>query len=505
MVTVSISLTSASAPAQTLPMPAPEAVAAPSGLPASAQGAGAALYDFATENAKSETLDLDNLDPAVLREIFAQRRRRVLAAIPDGAAMLVYATEAPQPRRLEFQVPHSENHDFIYLTGLEGLDSLDSALLLLPTPEKDWIVLYTSGEVEMIRAATGIADVRPLARLEQELSAAMTDFRDMRITQIRRWPLSAALAKAWGEDDKVLYLNYPRFLRLGMPEPPRLEIFARIERFSPEMDLRDSAGILDRVRMLHDAYSLASLRRAVAITHEGIVEGLSVIRAGMTELEAMEIVDFVYRYRGAYLGFPTSVRAFGTTGGREAREIPEGYISFVPRSGARRVEADGWIHIDTGASFNHHSADVQRNMPVDGTFTEEQRRYYDIVLDVQKTVIANIRPGVTWWELHNLAVDMLRAAGGYDQYYTYGIGHFIGMEVHDEGDYLEPLQPGMALTIEQGIGFPDGPRYALEDDVLVTDDGNEWLSRDIPIEIDDVEAMATHTSSFEGFVTKRRE
>jgi len=494
------SLGAASLSPQVLAAPVREAPDA-----AQAQTASAALYDYATEAAKAALIDLDNLDPAEMRETFAQRRQRVLAAIPAGAAMLVYSTEAPQPRRLEFQVPHSENHDFIYMTGLEGLDSLDSALLLLPTPEKGWAVLYTSGDVEMIRTVTGIEEVRPLARLEEELSAAMTDFRDMRITQIRRWPLSAALAKAWGEDDKVLYLNYPRFLRLGMPEPPRLEIFAKIERFSPEMQLRDSAGILDRVRMLHDAYSLACLRRAVAITKEGIVEGLSAIRPGMTELEAMETVDFVYRYRGAVLGFPTSVHAFGTAGGRETRNIPEGYISFVPRSGASLIEAGGWIHIDTGAAFDHHSADIQRNMPVDGTFTEEQRRYYEIVLDVQKTVISRIRPGVTWWELHNLAVQMLRDAGGYDQYYTYGIGHFIGMEVHDEGDYVEPLQPGMVMAIEQGIGFPGGPRFALEDDVLVTDDGYEWLSRDIPIEVADVETMAAHTSSFEPFVTKRRE
>jgi Xaa-Pro aminopeptidase len=480
---------------------APNALAA---LAVPEQAAGAGIYDFTSENAKSKTLDLDNLDPETLREIFAQRRQRVLTAIPDGAAMLVYATEAPQPRRLEFQVAHSENHDFIFLTGLEGFDSLDSAILLLPTPEKDWVVLYTAGEVEMIRTVTGIEDVRPIARLEEELSAAMTDFRDMRITQIRRWPLSAALAKAWGEDDKALYLNYPRFLRLGMPEPPRLEIFDKIGRFSPEMDLRDAAGILDRVRMLHDAFSLASLRRAVAITHEGIVEGLSVIRPGMTELEAMETIDFVYRYRGAYLGFPTSVRAHGTAGGRVSREIPEGYISFVPRSGARRIEAGGWIHIDTGASFNHHSADVQRNMPVDGIFTEEQRRYYEIVLDVQKTVISMVRPGITWWDLHNKAVEMLRDAGGYDRSYTYGIGHFIGMEVHDEGDYVTPLQPGMAMAIEQGLALPNGVRFALEDDVLVTENGYEWLSRDIPIEIADVEAMAARTSNFEGFVTKER-
>ena len=109
---------------------------------------------------------------------------------------------------------------------------------------------------------------------------------------------------------------------------------------------------------------------------------------------------------------------------------------------------------------------------------------------------------MTWWELHNLAVQMLRDAGGYDRYYTYGIGHFLGMEVHDEGDYEQPLQPGMVLTIEQGVAPPDGPRVALEDDVLVTEDGHDWLTRFIPIERSELEAMKAQPSSFDPFIRK---
>ena len=127
---------------------------------------------------------------------------------------------------------------------------------------------------------------------------------------------------------------------------------------------------------------------------------------------------------------------------------------------------------------------------------------YDIVLNVQKTVIAHVRPGVTWWDLHNLATKMLRDAGGYDKYYSYGIGHFIGMEVHEEGDYEKPLQAGMTVAIEQGIMPPDGFHVALEDDVLVTEDGHEWLSRSIPIEANEVEMMATQPSSLETYVRK---
>ena len=151
---------------------------------------------------------------------------------------------------------------------------------------------------------TGIDDVRPFAVLENDLSVAMTDFRDWRVTQVRRWPLAAALSRSWGEDDKVLYLNYPRFFRLGMPEPARLETFERIQRFSPEIEARDSADILDRVRMLQDSWSIANLRRAVAITEDGVRVALGAARAGMSETEIMEIMDFVYRYHGAYLGIP---------------------------------------------------------------------------------------------------------------------------------------------------------------------------------------------------------
>ena len=98
---------------------------------------------------------------------------------------------------------------------------------------------------------------------------------------------------------------------------------------------------------------------------------------------------------------------------------------------------------------------------------------------------------------------MLRDAGGYDEYYHYGIGHFIGMEVHDEGDYLAPLEAGMALSIEQGVMPPDGPRIAFEDDVLVTEDGHDWLSESIPIEIDDVERMMSTEGRLEGFTGRR--
>ena len=133
-------------------------------LPATAQEPLPFDYDFGEENRLAGQIDVDNPDPDTLREIFETRRQRVLQAMPEGA-MLIFSVERAQERRLEFQVPHSDNHDFIYLTGLDGLDSLDSALLLLPAdedargrldePVRDWAVLYTSGDPEALVAPHG--------------------------------------------------------------------------------------------------------------------------------------------------------------------------------------------------------------------------------------------------------------------------------------------------------------------------------------------------------------
>jgi Xaa-Pro aminopeptidase len=458
-------------------------------------------YNYAAEAKAAAVMDLDHPDAAGMRAIYAARRKRVLDSMPEGA-MLLFSVDENQPRHLEYQVPQSENHDFEYLTGLAGLDSYDSALLLIPAVDGSRAVLYTSAAVEDIKAATGIDDVRPYAEMEQDFSIAITTYRDWRITQIRRWPVPAALAKTWASGPKVLYVNYPRFPRLSEPEPVRFAFFATLQHYSPSIELRDSAEVMDPIRELHDAYDLACLRRAVQITGDGIVEGMRLVRPGLTETQVMETLDYVYRYHGGTLGFPTEVEESPIAPGRNIREVPEGYIAFVSRSGEDPIRAGGVVHVDTGASFLDHSSDIQRVAPVDGHFTAEQRHLYELALRVQKTVIDHIKPGAKWWDLHNLAVQMLHEEGNFDQYYKYGIGHFIGMEVHDEGDYEKPMQPGMAMAIEQGIVLPDGLHMQLEDNVIVTETGHDWISQSIPIEPDDVEKMMQTPSSFAAFANK---
>jgi Xaa-Pro aminopeptidase len=422
--------------------------------------------------------------PAV-KEATSERRARLSKAVPEGL-VIIQSADRSQPNLLEFMLPDTENHDFIYLTGLESAGPRGSTLVLNPRGETFREILYTSDDPDQIRQETGITQVLPQSRFLDDLSSAITDYRNLRITQLRFKPVASDLSRGLGLEGvrKVIYLNYPRFTNLGEPANPRFALAARLREASPEIELRDSAELLDPLRMIHDEVEIALIRRAVNITAKGLTEAMKVARPGATTKQVAETMDYVYRLNGGGLAFDTSVRAGQSRPVQyaTAREEDEA------RSGSALIRPGDFVHIDTGAEFNHYASDVQRMVPADGRFTPEQRKTYGVILNVQKTVIDNIKPGARWQDLHNLAVKMLKDAGGWDTSYTYGIGHFVGMEVHDHGDYLAPLQPGMALTIEQGATV-EGVRVALEDTVLVTRDGHEWLSRMIPIETDEVEKL----------------
>jgi len=144
---------------------------------------------------------------------------------------------------------------------------------------------------------------------------------------------------------------------------------------------------------------------------------------------------------------------------------------------------------DMAAEFAHYAADVTRTVPVNGRFTAEQRKVYDIVLSAQKAAIAQVRPGAYTEDLDAVARKVIEDAG-YGDYFIHGLGHFVGLDVHDAGDYQSPLAPGMVITIEPGIYIPEkkfGVR--IEDEVLVTEEGCRLLSNRLPREAADVERL----------------
>lgn len=424
------------------------------------------------------------------REAAIDRRAGFMRRMESGLAVIASADRS-QPNLYEFFTPDTEHKDFVFLTGIYDSQSPGHVLVLNPGGSTYKEVLYTDMDAAEARRLSGIDHVFPRDQFLVHLSSALTDYRNLRITQLRFKEVASDFALGWGNDDKVLYVNYPRFTNLSEPATPRLDFVGRLQQSTGELRLRDAGDLLDPMRMVLDEFAMKNLRRAIAITGEGLKEGMKLARPGLTTLQVMQTVDYVYRLNGATLGFMTGVSPASNLD--EELKWETTAEEEAARKGDARILAGSLVHFDTGAAMNHYSADIQRTVPADKTFTAEQRRIYQVVLDVQKAVIAAVKPGVTWQELQDLAVRMLADAGGWDASYTYGIGHFIGMEVHEHGNYVEPLVPGMVIAIEQGA-VVDGTRVAFEDDVLVTEDGYEWLTRFIPIEVDEVESLRREPS-----------
>ncbi|MGH8459627.1 MAG: M24B family metallopeptidase, partial [Nevskiales bacterium] len=180
--------------------------------------------------------------------------------------------------------------------------------------------------------------------------------------------------------------------------------------------------------------------------------------------------------------------------------------------------------IDAGAEYSGYASDISRTFPVSGKFSRTQREVYEIVLDAQIAAIKKIKPGRHWHEPHEAAVEVLTRGlvdlgilkgrvrqltkdQAYTKYFMHRTGHWLGMDVHDVGDYKvegewRTFEPNMVLTVEPGLYFPAGTRglakkwwnigIRIEDDVLVTAKGNEILSRDAPKTVAEIEAVMAH-------------
>jgi len=407
--------------------------------------------------------------------IFKERRQKLAALIEKGIA-IIQSTERNQHNLLEFYVDNSDNHDFIYLTGLE---TPGATLILCPGSEEYPEILYITGDPDEIKAKTGIKHIYPPENLLPDLSNAYSDFSQLRYTQRRFKALPSEIARVLYNNGgkKIVYFNFPRFVNLAELPPKRLELIEKIRYFSPKYEIRDVSDPLDMLRMYHDEYGLKQLRIAARISGEAMIECMKSVKPGMKEEQLRSVYNFVCHFKGSLsFGFPTSVRS----GSRRPTE-------HFPRS-QRVMQAGDLVTIDAGAEINHYTADIQRTFPVSGKFTEEQKKVYNILKKAQEECIKLVRPGVTMKDLQEKAIEVLDAEGGYGKYFRWGTSHFLGMEVHDHGNNLIPFKPGIAITVEPGIVMPEFS-VVLEDDVVCTEDGYEWLTEFIPREVEDIERI----------------
>jgi Xaa-Pro aminopeptidase len=430
-------------------------------------------------------------------ETYALRRARVLEALGDDAVLVLPAApEIVAGRDLELR--YRPDPDLYYLTGYPEPEAV---LVLAPGREEGPFILFVrprDPEKELWTGARGGPEAAvewfradaayPLDELDERLPGLITGAR------IVHFPLGS------GRDDvEAIVLGTvagARQARQRTGRGPRAVV--------------DPGAILDEMRLRKDPHELELLREAAKITAEGFRAAAAAIRPDAGEWEIEAAIEGAFRRAGAEgTGFATIV-------GSGANATVLHYTD-----NDRAMRAGELVLIDAGARYRMYNGDISRTFPVSGRFTPAQRDLYDAVLAAHDRAIDAVRPGATTADVHMAAtrtlvealvsfgilegeVDGLIERKAHRPFYPHQTSHWLGLDVHDVGDYAidgepRPLEPGMVLTVEPGLYIPAdaervppelrGAGIRIEDDVAVTDDGHEILTAELPRSADEVEAM----------------
>ena len=409
-------------------------------------------------------------------EEFAARRKALAAALDNGTLVMFGATE-PTPG-----VRFRQDNDFYYLTGNESLNAvlvMDAATaashLFMPQLSANEIRYEGANWLEEAGAAKkyGFASIRPLTTLHEFLARR----RGTGGTELLWTRLSERDYINSGRADTAV--NVARRLTNPLAQHPT-EDAARTTALRtqfPYYQMLDVSPHLDRLRLIKTPREIEILRYNGRISAEAMTRAIQATRPGRFEYELeAEATYWLFKHGLQSWAYPAIV-ASGPNGNQWHYE-----------DSARRAEAGELIVMDYGGSLDYLTIDITRTWPVSGTFTEAQRKAYVATLETQKAILAAIRPGVTRAAVQKIAEDLMRSHG-FDARYAY-IGHYVGMSVHDVGDWNLPFEAGMVMAIEPIVDLPEQKLHIrVEDTILVTAAGAEILTGAVPKEVDPLLAL----------------
>ena len=429
------------------------------------------------------------------QQVFLRRRQALLATMSPGSAALIFA--APEATRSnDSEYPYRQNSDFWYFTGF---NEPEAVLVLIKSDDThNHSVLFNR-----VRDLT--AEIWFGRRLGQQAAPAK---------------LGVDRALAWGEIDEQLYqlLNGldTVYHAQGVYAFADEIVFAALDKLrkGSRQNLRAPASITDWRPRVHDmrlfksSEELTLMRRAGEISALGHTRAMQTCRPGMFEFQLEGEIPHEFNRHGAR--FPSYNTIVG--GGEN------GCILHYTENESPLRDGD-LVLIDAGCEYQGYAGDITRTFPVNGKFTPAQREIYDIVLESLETALRLYRPGTSIQEvtgdivrvmIHGLVklgilqgdVEQLITEGAHRPFFMHGLSHWLGLDVHDVGAYgvdrSRPLEPGMVLTVEPGLYIaPDadvpaqyrGIGIRIEDDIVITKDGNENLTASVVKTADDIEAL----------------
>lgn len=458
-----------------------------------------------------------------LSKDFHKERRSILREKMPSNSVSVFFSNPVRNRANDVDYVYHQDPNFYYLTGHKEPHSV---LLIFKEPQ----VINGKEYVELIfvRAHNALKELYDGPRLGKE---GATDKLGFEVAF--EGPDFMKYNIDFSKFDKVLFYDFENDVRdtnekadlydliqefkrkVNYPEKDNLAV--EIEPKKNNLDTKTLDQILMQLRGIKTPEELVLLEKAIDISAIGQREVMKAMRPGMSEREIQGIHEFVFKkYQAEYEGYPSIVGA-----GHNGCVLH--YIDNYKPS----VTDGELILMDLGAEYHGYTADVTRTIPVNGKFTEEQRKIYELVYDAQNAAWEICKEGTKFSDLYLATAkvineglvelglyksldekDIINPETGRNSYYPHGCCHHIGLDVHDLGEY-DILQENMVITIEPGIYIPQGSPtdqkwwnipVRIEDDFLITKEGCELLSDKAPRKVEDIEILMAEPSALDDFM-----
>lgn len=405
---------------------------------------------------------------------FQARRNSLLNKLEEGSVVFFFSGQAPL-RSADETYPFVVDRHFYYLTGIDRENMVLMMWvhqgvhheILFIEPYDEALARWVGGRMkaEEATAISGVEDVRDVRELEDV-------FANFYNRSLRALP------------EYCVYLDMWQYTAKQAAAPAR--VFAKsLQDKYPHLEIKDIFPAIVSLRLIKDEEEISELRKAIHRTRIGIEAMMKNIRPKQNERLMEGIFDFALMQGGC------KEHAFDTIAASGVRATTLHYHDND------QMMQDGELFLcDLGATENHYCADISRTFPVNGVFTERQKEIYSLVLQAQEIAKNVARPGATIREMQQAVLTFYREElpkhglmKDVSEYYFHGIGHHLGLDTHDvDGGLGQTLQVGNVITDEPGLYIRDeGIGIRIEDDLLITEDGAEYLSQEIIKSIEDIE------------------
>jgi Xaa-Pro aminopeptidase len=416
---------------------------------------------------------------------YHDRRARLVQETGDGIVVLFGYNEADVAAST---TPFHQNENFYYLTGWNEADAI---LLLVPRRAQ------AGEEAKKPEIAKEILFIPPHNYTQEKWTGPKLGPDDADAPARTGFP-TVKSTTLFPEELREALKDFPKVYTELTPQPESGEdcfqerMVSKLRSLAPLAKLADLRPLVTRLRMVKSAGEIALIRKAAEASIDAHLAAFQAIHPGVWEYQIAALMKYEFERRGCeWPAYPPIVGS--------------GFYSTVLHydTDDHQMNDGDVVVMDVAGSYGGYASDITRTVPVNGHFTARQREIYEIVLGAQNAALAAAKPGMLLrrgkGSLHQIAYDYINTHGKdlhgqpLGTYFIHGLGHSVGLNVHDPFDHDQPLEPGMVVTLEPGIYIPEeklGVR--IEDDILITNDGAEVLTRRLPRSVAEIEKLMAH-------------